>query len=95
MRGQLDRRSSKFHYFSPDSRVPADHPLRGVKKLADRALISTELDGLYSTTGRPSIAPERLLKGQLLIAQSQDPGARWANDENGGLSDEPAQAKTG
>jgi transposase len=50
--------------------VPADHPLRGVKKLADRALgaISAELDGLYSATGRPSIAPERLLKGQLLIA---------------------------
>lgn len=59
-----------FHYFSPESRVPADHPLRGVKKLAERALsaISAELDALYSTTGRPSIAPERLLKGQLLIA---------------------------
>jgi transposase len=70
MRGQLDPQSSMFHYFSPESRVPADHPLRGVKKLADRALgaISAELDGLYSTTGRPSIAPERLLKGQLLIA---------------------------
>lgn len=70
MRGQLDPQSSMFHYFSPDSRVPADHPLRGVKRLADRALsaISAELDALYSTTGRPSIAPERLLKGQLLIA---------------------------
>ena len=59
-----------FHYFSAESRVPADHPLRGVKKLAERALraISTELDALYSSTGRPSIPPERLLKGQLLIA---------------------------
>ena len=70
MRGQLDPQSSMFHYFSAESRVPTDHPLRGVKKLAERALgaISTELDALYSSTGRPSIPPERLLKGQLLIA---------------------------
>jgi transposase len=70
MRGQLDPQSAMFHYFSAESRVPADHPLRGVRKLADRALsaISAELDALYSSTGRPSIAPERLLKGQLLIA---------------------------
>lgn len=70
MRGQLDPQSSMFHYFSPESRVPADHPLRRVKKLADRALsaISADLDALYSSVGRPSIAPERLLKGQLLIA---------------------------
>jgi len=70
MRGQLDPQSSMFHYFSPESRVPVEHPLRKVKKLADRALsaISVELDTLYSETGRPSIPPERLLKGQLLIA---------------------------
>ncbi len=70
MRGQLDPQSSMFHYFSPDSRVPADHPLRRVKRLADRALgaISGELDALYSSVGRPSIPPERLLKAQLLIA---------------------------
>ena len=50
--------------------MPADHPLRRVKKLADRALaaISADLDTLYSSVGRPSIPPERLLKGQLLIA---------------------------
>ena len=70
MRGQLDPQSSMFHYFSPESRVPADHPLRRVKKLADRALaaISADVDVLYSSVGRPSIPPERLLKGQLLIA---------------------------
>lgn len=50
--------------------MPADHPLRRVKKLADRALsaITADLDALYSSVGRPSIPPERLLKGQLLIA---------------------------
>ncbi|MCB1899920.1 MAG: IS5/IS1182 family transposase, partial [Rhodocyclaceae bacterium] len=37
MRGQLDPQSSMFHYFSAESRVPTDHPLRGVKKLAERA----------------------------------------------------------
>ena len=62
--------SSRFHYFSVESRIPADHPLRLVKKLADSALstISAELDSLYAKTGRPSIPPERLLKAQLLIA---------------------------
>jgi hypothetical protein len=70
MRGQLDSQSSMFHYCSPQSRVPAEPPLRRVKKLTNRALgaISAELDTLYSQTGRPSIPPERLLKGQLLIA---------------------------
>lgn len=70
MRGEVDPQSSMFHYFSVESRVPADHPLRRVKKLAETALsaISGELDGLYARTGRPSIPPERLLKAQLLIA---------------------------
>jgi len=70
MRGELDPQSSMFHYFSVESRIPADHPLRRVKKLAESALsaISAELDGLYARTGRPSIPPEHLLKAQLLIA---------------------------
>lgn len=70
MRGEVDPQSSMFHYFSVTSRIPADHPLRRVKKLAESALsaISAELDGLCARTGRPSIPPERLLKAQLLIA---------------------------
>lgn len=50
--------------------MPTDHPLRSIKAYADAALraISGELDELYGTSGRPSIAPERLLKGQLLNA---------------------------
>jgi transposase len=70
MRGDVDPQSSMFHYFSVESRIPADHPLRRVKKLAESALssISAELDGLYARTGRPSIPPERLLKAQLRIA---------------------------
>ena len=70
MRGEVDPQSSMFHYFSVESRIPAEHPLRRVKKLADSALsaISSELEGLYAKGGRPSIPPERLLKSQLLIA---------------------------
>jgi transposase len=70
MRGQLDPQSSMFTYFSPDSRVPAEHPLRRIKAHADRVLrsMSAEFDRLYASTGRPSIPPERLLKASLLIA---------------------------
>jgi transposase len=61
---------SVFSYFLPDSRVPSDHPLRSIKESADSALaaLSPEFDKLYSEVGRPSIAPERLLKASLLIA---------------------------
>jgi transposase len=59
-----------FSYFSPESRVPADHPLRSIKTHTDRVLkeLSGSLEALYSTTGRPSIPPEQLLKAQLLMA---------------------------
>lgn len=55
---------------SPEPRVPTNHPLRRIKKLADEALakLSPVFDEMYSTTGRPSIPPERLLKATLLIA---------------------------
>src|SRR5689334_12291488 len=53
-----------------EERVPADHPLRTIKRLADGALAarSGQLDALYARGGRPSIPPERLLKASLLIA---------------------------
>ena len=70
MRGEVSPQDGMFSYVSPERRVPADHPLRQIKADADQALraISAQLDGLYGITGRPSIAPERLLKAQLLIA---------------------------
>ena len=70
MRGEVDPQEAMFSYVSPERRVPTDHPLRSIKAYADAALaaISPQLDELYGRTGRPSIAPERLLKGQLLIA---------------------------
>jgi transposase len=55
---------------SPGQRVPADHPLRRIKSLADKALaaLSPTFDEMYSRVGRPSIPPERLLKATLLMA---------------------------
>ena len=49
--------------------MPADHPLRAIKALADEALerLSPEFDRMYADVGRPSIPPERLLKASLLI----------------------------
>jgi transposase len=70
MRGQVDPQARMFSYFSPESRVPADHPLRGIKAHADQVLgeLSGEIDALYAQSGRPSIPPERLLNAHLLIA---------------------------
>jgi transposase len=50
--------------------VPHDHPIRGIKKLADEALaqLSPVFDQMYAQGGRKSIPPERLLKALLLQA---------------------------
>lgn len=55
---------------SPEGRVPVAHPLRAIKKLAEEALadLSPVFDAMYSSDGRPSIPPERLLKSMLLMA---------------------------
>ena len=57
-----------FSYVALEERIPADHPLRGVRKLVDTVLarMTKDFDGLYSEVGRPSIAPERLLRALLL-----------------------------
>ena len=70
MRGHVDPQAAMFSYFSPESRVPAGHPLRPIKVQADAVLgsMSAEFDRLYAEIGRPSIPPERLLKASLLIA---------------------------
>jgi transposase len=70
MRGTSKQQMTMLSLRSPDERVPAKHPLRAVKQLADEALatLGGELDAMYSTHGRPSIPPERLLKASLLMA---------------------------
>ena len=70
MRGQDDRSEGLFSYVRLEARIPADHPLRPIKGLADAALgaLNERFEGLYSTLGRPSIAPEMLLRATLLQA---------------------------
>lgn len=53
MRGQVDPQGQMFSYFSPESRVPADHPLRSIKAHTDQVVqeLSGELDALYAETG--------------------------------------------
>jgi transposase len=59
-----------FSYVSPEERVSADHPLRAVRRITDRALerLSPRLGTLYVNFGRPSIPPEKLLRALLLQA---------------------------
>ena len=70
MRGEAERQVGMLTLVTPEQRVSKEHPLRGVKVLADEALreLSASFDQMYSTTGRPSIPPERLLKASLLMA---------------------------
>ena len=70
MRGKDQKQGTLLCIVSPESRVPSDHPLRGIKVLADEALrrLSELFDEMYAREGRPSIPPERLLKATLLMA---------------------------
>ncbi len=68
MRGGDSQQSAMFSYLSPEQRVPADHPLRAIRQICDQVL--AQLSGLfttmYSEIGRPSVAPEKLLRALLL-----------------------------
>ncbi len=68
MRGADHEQSGMFSYLSPEKRVRADHPLRGVRAQVDQVLarLSPLFDEMYSATGRPSIPPEKLLRALLL-----------------------------
>jgi transposase len=70
MRGEQDSQVGLLTLTSPGKRVPATHPIREIKRLADEALrkLDSVFEAMYSSIGRPSIPPERLLKAQLLIA---------------------------
>ncbi|MDE2631417.1 MAG: IS5 family transposase [Alphaproteobacteria bacterium] len=70
MRGNDDRSGSLFSYVDLEARVRKDHPLRTVREIANAALndLSADFDKLYTDFGRPSIAPEKLLRAMLLQA---------------------------
>lgn len=68
MRGDDHQQAAMYSYLSPEQRVPADHPLRVIRKMSDEVLagMSRQFDSMYAQTGRPSIAPEKLLRTLLL-----------------------------
>src|ERR1700721_2979513 len=70
MRGQDEQQLDVFSYLSPEQRVPQDHPLRPLRILTNEALreLQPRFRRLYAKTGRPSIAPEKLLRALLLQA---------------------------
>ena len=70
MRGRDNQQLDVFSYVSPEQRVPQDHPLRSLRAMTDQALrdLQPRFNKLYAKTGRPSIAPEKLLRALLLQA---------------------------
>jgi transposase len=68
MRGDDQQQSGMFSYISTEQRVPQSHPLRPLRKMLDEALaeLSPRFTRLYAKRGRPSIAPEKLLRALLL-----------------------------
>src|SRR5437867_10061936 len=68
MRGDDQQQNHMFSYLSPELRVRKDRPLRAIREMVDEVLtqLSRRFDTMYSRVGRPSIAPEKLLRAQLL-----------------------------
>jgi transposase len=68
MRGEDSNQEAMFSYVSPEARVPVKHPLRPIRAMISeaRAQMDGRFEKLYSQTGRPSIAPERLIRALLL-----------------------------
>src|SRR5487761_1746055 len=68
MRGVDHQQSGMFSYISAERRVPKDHPWRAIREMVDAALkeSSWRFDAVYASSGRPSIAPEKLLRALLL-----------------------------
>ncbi len=70
MRGGDVRTGELFSYVDLEDRVRKDHPLRTIRQIVNEALVllEPEFAALYSPIGRPSIAPEKLLRAMLLQA---------------------------
>jgi transposase len=68
MRGDDQHQGGMWSYISAEQRVPADHPLRPIRQMADSVLreLSPLFERLYAKTGRPSVPPEKLLRALLL-----------------------------
>lgn len=70
MRGDATQQLTMLTPVTPDALVPAGHPIRAIRRIVDGALahLSPTFDAMYDRIGRPSIPPEHLLKGMLLMS---------------------------
>ena len=68
MRGTDDQQADMCSYVQPEERVPANHPLRTIRAIANKAMkeLDETFERMYSIIGRPSIAPEYLLRASVL-----------------------------
>ena len=68
MRGDENTQQTLFSTINPEDRIPKNHPLRPIRTLVNEILrgLSGKFDDLYSSIGRPSIAPEYLLRASIL-----------------------------
>ena len=68
MRGAEEKQIDAFSYVSIEDRIPARHPIRPFKAMVNEILrdMDSAFDALYATSGRPSIAPEYLLRASIL-----------------------------
>src|SRR5258708_38121419 len=85
MRGADQQQNHIFSYLSPEARVRKDHPLRAIRTMVDEVLsqLSGRFDTMYARVGRPSIAPEKLLRAQLLQMLDSIPSERLLMEEMG------------
>ncbi len=86
MRGSDERSGSLFSYVDLERRVRRDHPLRTIGEIANAALadLTGEFAALYpARLGRPSIAPERLLRGDAAAGVLRHPVGAVADGADG------------
>jgi transposase len=69
MRGDENKQTAMYSYVTMSQRIAEDHPARQIRSMVDRALerMDGDFEAMYSRIGRPSIAPERLLRALLLM----------------------------
>ena len=104
MRGKDEQQLDVFSYISPEQRVPQDHPLRPLLVMTDEALkkLHPGFNKLYAKTGRPSIAPEKLLRDRKGFRRPRKASNRfqmnWSqNSQHGALrwrNSHPAKVQT-
>jgi transposase len=70
MRGTPDPQLAMLTTLSPEDLIPADHPIRRIRRVVDAVLadLDDEFDQMYASSGRPSVPPESLLKATVLMA---------------------------